>query len=195
MCILLNSNEDLLFSGTMEDKHDNYVIALSLNQSETQLVSCASSDKLIIILEKREYDEFEFKYFVKQTISDFGFKIKFIKDNQFIGQLVVKKQLISLYLNQKKDNFKKIKRIQLNNQILNYYSFPLVYNKERNLIVVIYKTYFDIIREMNQGKFKIVDQLNCETFRIFGIIANNGQYLVYWDEKNEGYSTQELFNN
>ncbi|CAD8119064.1 unnamed protein product [Paramecium primaurelia] len=180
------------------DKHENKVNALSLNQSETQLVSCADSKNQIIIWERKEQDKFEFKHFVTQSIQEEGLKIKFIKDNQFIW-ITGGKQIDKLYVFELKEgvfyeNQEKTIQLIINNEKVDEYRFPIIYNKERNLIVVRHKTYIYIIIEIKNGKFKIVDQLNCDTIDIYGTITNNGQYLVYWDEKSQAYSTYELLN-
>ncbi|CAD8115255.1 unnamed protein product [Paramecium sonneborni] len=72
-CLILNQNEDQLFSGGQDnsikvwqldfsndkliyqyslDKHKCFVLSLSLNQSESLLVSCGDGDKEIIIWER-----------------------------------------------------------------------------------------------------------------------------------------------
>ncbi|CAD8178231.1 unnamed protein product [Paramecium octaurelia] len=217
MCMILNSNEDLLFSGSRDksikvwkvdfiqnkltyqyslDKHDHYVISLSLNQSETQLVSCAKKQNQIIIWERREKDKFEFKYFVKQSIQLYGQKVKFIKNDQFIW-ITGDEQMDNLYvfeLQQETFQENQEKTIQLikNKENIDQYRFPIIYNKERNLIVVRHKKYIYIIREISDGRYKIVDQLKCDTSQVYGTVTNNGKYLVYWDEKNSGYSTYQL---
>ncbi|CAD8203422.1 unnamed protein product [Paramecium octaurelia] len=218
-CIILNSNEDLLFSGSKDksikvwkvdfnqnslkflyslDEHNNFVVSLSLNQSENQLVSCARDQNQIIIWERRENDQFEFKYFVKQSIQEQGYKVKFIKDNQFIwitgGEKIDKFYIFELKLGVFQENQDKTIQLIINNQYYDQYRFPIIYNKERNLILVRHKTYIYIIREINDGNYKIYDQLNCDTTLIFGTISNNGQYLVYWDDKNYGYTIYELLN-
>ncbi|CAK79589.1 unnamed protein product (macronuclear) [Paramecium tetraurelia] len=218
-CIILNSNEDLLFSGSDDksikvwkvdlnqnkltflyslDKHNNDILSLSLNQSENQLVSCAQDQNQIIIWERREKDKYEFKYFVKQSIQDYGLKVKFIKENSFIW-ITGQKQRDRLYVFELKqgvyqENQDKTIQLIINNQSWDEYRFPIIYNKERNLILVRHKKYIYIIRQINDGNYKIEDQLNCDTNQIFGNITNNGQYLVYWDDQNKGYSTYELLN-
>ncbi|CAD8095952.1 unnamed protein product [Paramecium primaurelia] len=216
-CIILNSNENILFSGSKDksikawkvdinkniltymyslNKHDNKVMALSLNQSETQLVSCGQNKNQIIIWERREQDKFEFKHFVKQSIQEEGLKIQFIKENQFIwvtgGKEKDKLQVFEVKQGEYIENQDKAIQLITNNLIVDQYRFPIVYNKERNLIIIRHKNFIYIIREMNNGKFKIVEQLNCDTIEIYGTITNNGQYLIYWDQKNQGYSTYEL---
>ncbi|CAD8215389.1 unnamed protein product [Paramecium octaurelia] len=218
-CILLNQNEDLLFSGSNDksikvwkvdfnqnqliflyslDKHNNQVTSLSLNQSEDKLVSCAKGQNQIIIWERRQNNQFEFKYFVKQSIQEKGLKVKFIKDNQFIwitgGEEIDKLYVFEIEQGIFQENKDKAIQLIANNQILDEYRFPIVYNKERNLILVRHKTYIYIIREINDAKYKIYHQLNCETICIQGTITNNGQYLVYWDDNQQGYSTYELLN-
>ncbi|CAD8205818.1 unnamed protein product [Paramecium pentaurelia] len=218
-CIILNSNEDILFSGSDDesikvwnvdfkqnkltymyslDKHDSYVMALSLNQSETQLVSCAYAKNQIIIWEREEQDKFEFKYVVKQSIQEYGLKIKFIKENQFIwitgGKEIDKLYIFELKEGMFQENQKKTIQLNKNNQISDEYHFPIVYNKEKNLIVLRHKAYIYFIKEIINGIFTIVHQFNCDTNQIFGTFTNKGQYLVYWDEKNQGYSVYELLN-
>ncbi|CAD8198429.1 unnamed protein product [Paramecium octaurelia] len=220
MCIILNLNEDLLFSGSFDksikvwkvefnkskltflyslDKHNNSVLSLSLNQSENQLVSFAQGQNQIIIWEKqRVKDKFEFKYFVKQSIQDCGSKVHFIKENQFIWitgeQQIDKFYVFELKHEVFKENQEKTIQLIANNRTNDEYRFPIIYNKDRNLIVVRHKSYIYIIREINDGKYKIDEQLNCEAYGIYGTITNNGQYLVYWNRKNQAYSTYELLN-
>ncbi|CAK87747.1 unnamed protein product (macronuclear) [Paramecium tetraurelia] len=218
-CIILNQNEDLLFSGSGDksikvwrvdfnqnqltflyslDKHNDFVTSLSLNQSENQLVSCACGQNEIIIWERTENDQFKFKYFVKQSIQEYGLKVKFIKDNQFIwitgGKQIDKIYVFELEQGVFQENQDKTIQLTKNEQIFDEYCFPIIYNKERNLIIVRHKTYIYIIREINDGNYKIQDQLNCNTYDIYGAITNNGQYLVYWDDKEQGYSIYELLN-
>ncbi|CAD8192523.1 unnamed protein product [Paramecium pentaurelia] len=218
-CIILNQNEDLLFSGSTDRsikvwkinlnknklkylyslyKHDDIVNALNLNQSETQLVSCAYNKYQIIIWENGEYNKFEFKYIIKQSIQDYGFKVQFIKDNQFIwltgGQEIDKLFVFELIDGIFQENQDKTIQLLKNNSTIDEYRFPILYNKEMNLIVVRHKTYIYIIRQTNYEKLKIVDFLNCYTDDIYGMITNNAKYLVYWDKKNQAYSTYELLN-
>ncbi|CAD8132529.1 unnamed protein product [Paramecium octaurelia] len=219
MCIILSSNEDLLFSGSDDksikvwkvdfnqnkltflyslDKHNNRIMSLSLNQSENQLVSCASSQNQIIIWERREKDKYEFKYFVKQSIKDHGFKVKFIKENQFIWitgeQALDRLYVFELIQGVYQENQDKTVQLITNYKDCDEFHFSIIYNKERNLIVVRHKKYIYIIREINDGNYKIEDQLNFDTYYIYGNITNNGKYLVCWDAKREGYSTYELLN-
>ncbi|CAD8129461.1 unnamed protein product [Paramecium sonneborni] len=71
------------------------------------------------------------------------------------------------------------KTIQLiKNQNPHEYRLSLIYDQEKNMIVLRQKTYIYIIK-MNDGKFKIVDYLNCDSYQIYGNIKNNGKYLIY----------------
>ncbi|CAK71718.1 unnamed protein product (macronuclear) [Paramecium tetraurelia] len=219
VCVILNQNEDLLFSGSKDksikvwkvdfnhneltflqtlDKHNNEVMSLSLNQSENELVSCANGENQIIIWERRENNQFVYKYFVKQSIKEQGHKVKFIKDNQFIwitgGNQIDKLYVFELEKRVFQENQGKTIQLNANNRILDKYCFPIIYNRDRNIILVRHKTYIYIIREIYDGKYKIQNLLDCETNSIYGTITNNGQHLVYWDDKRKGYSTYELIN-
>ncbi|CAD8198435.1 unnamed protein product [Paramecium pentaurelia] len=179
------------------NKHNNEVIALSLNQSESQLVSCADGKKQKSF--GKEENKIIINHFIfKQLIQDYGLKAKFIKGNQFIwiygGKAIDKCNVFKLKEGIFQENQEKTIQLITNNQILNEFHFPIIYNKEKNLIIVRHKTQIYLIREMNDGKFKIVDQLNCDTYPVYGTITNNGQYLVYLDDNKIGYSTYELQN-
>ncbi|CAD8167942.1 unnamed protein product [Paramecium octaurelia] len=217
--MLLNSNEDLLFSGSFDksikvwkvdfnqnklkflyslNNHSNDVVSLSLNQSENLLVSCAKGYNQIIIWERKEEDKFEFKHFVTQSFQEYGHKVKFIKENQFM-LITNANQMDKIFIFERKEgvfqvNESKTIHLMTNNKFYDEYHFPIIYNQVRNLIVLRYKMFIYILKEFNDGKYKIVDQLSCATYSIYGTITNNGQYLVYWDNKNQGYSVYELLN-
>ncbi|CAD8193354.1 unnamed protein product [Paramecium octaurelia] len=216
MCIVLNSNEDLLFHKSIKawkvdfnqnklaflyslDRHDDYVISLSLNQLENYLVSCAFEKNQIIIWQRRgDNNKFEFRYFVKQSVQEQGHKVKFIKENQFIwitgGITIDKLYVFELIKGVYQENQEKSFQLVTNNQNVDECRFPIMYNKEKDFIVLRHKNYIYIIREIKDGKFKKVCQLNFDAYSIYGTITNNGQYLVFWDEKNQGYSIFELSN-
>ncbi|CAD8088642.1 unnamed protein product [Paramecium primaurelia] len=217
-CILLNSKEDILFSGSDDtsinvwkvefnknqltylyslNKHKNSINSLSLNKSENYLVSCAQDQNGIIIWEYQSQNKFVYKYLVKQSIQDYGLKVQFIKDNQFIW-ITGDKDFDQMYVFELKErvfqeNLEKTIQLDKNNQPLDEFRFPIVYNEEKNLIVVRHKTHIYIIRLMNDGKFKIVNKLNFNTNKIFGTISNNGDYLVFWDDYIKQYSIYELY--
>ncbi|CAD8104255.1 unnamed protein product [Paramecium sonneborni] len=209
MCIIMNSNENTLFSGGFDkaikvwrvdfnqneltylyslEKHNNKVTALSLNQSENQLVSCAEDKNQIIIWERKQQDKFEFKYYVTQSIQYEGLKFIWINGGKEIDKLYV----FELKEGKFQENSEKTIQLITNNQKPDEYRFPIIYNQERNQILVRHKKYIYLIREMNDGKFKIFDQVNFETIQIFGTATNNGKYLFSWDDKNLGYSIYEL---
>ncbi|CAD8082454.1 unnamed protein product [Paramecium primaurelia] len=217
MCLEMNKNEDLLFSGSSDysikvwkldfnqneltylyslNNHKYYVISISLNQLENQLVSCAQLKNQIIIWERKEKNTYEFKYVVKQSIYNYGLKVSFITENSFIWITGDQGKDMIYFFELIEGIYQEIqhKSIQLtnNNEDYDEYFFPIIYNKQRNLILVRHKSQIYLIRNIDNGNFKIVRQLNCNTSDIYGTITDDGQYLVFWDSKNNGYSIYEL---
>ncbi|CAD8196431.1 unnamed protein product [Paramecium octaurelia] len=180
------------------DKHVNYVISLSLNKSENQLVSCAQQRNQIIIWEKKEKDKYEFKYFVKQSVYKEGFKVGFIGENSFIW--ITGDQGINMIYNFEQregvyqENLSKTIQLVTNYQEYDEYFFPIIYNEKRNFIIVRHKSYIYLIRDNKKGQLQILDQLNCNTSDIYGAMTDNGKYLVFWDFYTSGYSIYELQN-
>ncbi|CAD8115253.1 unnamed protein product [Paramecium sonneborni] len=84
--------------------------------------------------------------------------------------------------------------IQLNSnkQDFDMYQSPIIYNKQKNVIIIRHKFNIYIIRELNDGKFKIVKQLKFNTNKVYGTITNDGSYLVSLNDQDKLYSIDEL---
>ncbi|CAD8154065.1 unnamed protein product [Paramecium octaurelia] len=216
-CLILNENEDLLFSGSFDNsikvwnvdfnnncliyqyslnKHTHSVNGLSLSPSEQVLVSCANESNSIIIWEKNVNNIFEFKYIVKQSIYEKGNKIMFISNEEFIWA-TASKTSDYLYAFQLKEgvfeeNLENTVELTPNNKVADEFRFPILYNKEKNLIILRVKSIVYILEYLNNGKYRIATQLDFHTFDIYGQVTNNWQYLVCWDQNTKRYSTYEL---
>ncbi|CAD8128508.1 unnamed protein product [Paramecium sonneborni] len=217
-CLLLNKNEDQLFCGNEDksikvwqvdfekkqlnflyslEKHEKSVEAISLNQSESKLVSCADGYDQIIIWERGSQNQMVFKYIVNQSIYNYGRKVKFLKENQFIWATASNTEIAKIYVFQLQngvfeENQEQTIELISNNYIYDEHQFPIVHIKEQNLILVRHKTHIYLIREMNNGQYKIAGQLDCEQNYTVGTLTNNGSHLVYWNLQNKRYSIYEL---
>ncbi|CAD8174749.1 unnamed protein product [Paramecium pentaurelia] len=137
-----------------------------------------------------------FPIYIHLQIINLQLKVSFITENSFIG-ITGDQGINMIYLFELIEGiYQEIqhKSIQLMNNDQDYdeYFFPIIYNKQRNLIFVRHKSQIYLIKNINDGNFKIVDQLNCNTLDIYGTITDNGQYFVFWDIKINGYSIYEL---
>ncbi|CAD8213636.1 unnamed protein product [Paramecium octaurelia] len=219
MCLLFNQSEDLVFSGSKDTSiivwsvnleknelaykyslktHKATVISLSLSESENLLVSCGVDTNSIIIWESNYKSKFvfEFKYYVKQSISAEGLNLMFINDTQFIW-ITGGKQFDQLWVFEMDEGIfkeKSNKKINLkkNDKVNDECHFPIVYNKERNILLIKHKTYIYIIRPMNTGDFSIIKEFNCDAGGIYGTMTNTGSYLVYWKSEEKSYVSHEL---
>ncbi|CAD8130375.1 unnamed protein product [Paramecium sonneborni] len=213
-CLILNKQEDQLITGSDDCsirvwkvdfikneltflqelvQHTNSVNSLSFNQSETVFASCGFHE--LIIWEKGLQGKWRFKY--KQDVF-YGNKIHFINDQQFIWVTKSKNIDDILVFEQQAGVFKKnsIKNIQLiqNNQCDDELYFPIIHNKEKNMILVRHKHHIYLIRQLNNALFKTIVSLNCQINETFGGMTNDGQYLVLWDNKYQKYSSYEILN-
>ncbi|CAD8176173.1 unnamed protein product [Paramecium pentaurelia] len=217
--IKLNYNENQLISGSFHgqiniwnldfdndenqlkliqslDKHNSTVYDISLNKSENQFTSC-SKDNSIIVWRLGLNNYWEFQYIVKQSIIDFGCKVHFINDDQFIwvsgGQ---QSQDCIFTFGQKEGVFEEIinAKLYLIKDVSNIdvFSFPIIYQEQQNIMIVRHKTYIYIIQKQFNGQFKISYQLNCQTNVIFGTLTNDAKYLVIKSNQNNKYMIYEL---
>ncbi|CAD8210554.1 unnamed protein product [Paramecium pentaurelia] len=212
-CLMLNKQEDQLISGGYDnsikvwnvdfiknelnfqyslDHHRNIVFSFCFNSSETVLVSCGYSE--FIIWEKGVQGKWEFKY--KQDVLDYGYKLHLINDQQFLWVTNSMKiddifvfEIQNGVVQQNID--KTIKLIQ-NNQCDDNLNFPIIHNKNKNIILVRHKHHIYLISKLNDGTFNIIASLNCQNNEIYGTMTNNGQYLLFWDNKYEKYQSYEI---
>ncbi|CAK83593.1 unnamed protein product (macronuclear) [Paramecium tetraurelia] len=181
------------------DKHTSTVYDLSLNQSETQFISC-SKDNTIIVWGLGLNNYWEFKYIVKQSIDDFGCKVHFINDDQFIwvsGGQESQDCIYTFGLN--KGVFEEIPeaKVQLIKDITNFdiFQFPIIYQEQQNIMIIRHKTHIYVIQRQLNGKFKICYQLNYQTNVIFGTLTNDSKYLVVKSNTNNKYMIYEVILN
>ncbi|CAD8145726.1 unnamed protein product [Paramecium pentaurelia] len=147
-------------------------------------------EELDYYLGKKRKNTYEFKYFVripfiyKQSIYNYRLKDSFITGNSFISTTGDQGIDMIYFFELIEGIYQEIqhKSIQLMNNDQDYdeYFFSIIYNKQRNLILVRHKSQIYLIRNINNGNFKIVDQLNCNTSDIYWTITDNGQYFVFW---------------
>ncbi|CAD8198810.1 unnamed protein product [Paramecium pentaurelia] len=212
-CLMLNKKEDHLISGGLDksikvwnvdfiknelnfkyslDKHSNSIQSFSFNSSETLMASCGYDH--FIIWQKGVQGKWEFQY--KKEVSYYGRKICFINDYQCLW-VTQRKDCNNIFLFEIQngvcqENINKTINLVQNALCDDYLYFPIIYNKDKNIILVRHKHHIYLMRELNDGIFNIIASFNCQTDEIFGTMTNNGQYLVFWDEKYKKYQSYEI---
>ncbi|CAD8079278.1 unnamed protein product [Paramecium sonneborni] len=214
-CIILTENENQLISCSDDssikvwtvnfnnhesnflyslDKHAGSVYSLSLNQSEKVLVSCGSDQ--IIIWKKEINTQWKFQYVVNQSIQEYGFHVKFLKEDQFIWAPYKSNNLCvfeckddGLY----QENIEKRVQFKKDNKgLVGLSGFPIIYNKLKNMICLRHVCHICLLKFENDGQLSIVEELDCLNWEIYGTVTNNGQYLVFWGKKKDTYQAYEI---
>ncbi|CAD8199110.1 unnamed protein product [Paramecium octaurelia] len=221
-CLILNQREDELISGSDDKQiiiwsvdfvnnyltfkqslkqHSEYVLSLSYNQSENSFVSCGFD---LYIIWKKKCDNgnqqilnntksSESLYYLDQLkYLPKGNRVIFINDQQFLW--VTQNQDILIF-EEKWQIFQRCKNKTIhikNNDCEDQYYFPIVYNKNRNFLLIKHKYHIYLIRELDNGKFIILSSVDCGTQHNYGTMTNDGQYVVFWDQKQKKYSTYQV---
>ncbi|CAD8117106.1 unnamed protein product [Paramecium sonneborni] len=163
-------------------KSQDRIASLSLSPSENILVTC---DKVIHVWQKREDDQWMFKYVVKSAgITQQGNRIKFLTDEQFIW---IPKNIDTVCVFELEDGFFQEnldKQIQLTgSDACDRFKGPIIYNKEKKIIIILRKAIIHIIQKLNNGTFRIAEKQGRNGEICGGALTENGQYLVIWDEE------------
>ncbi|CAK89303.1 unnamed protein product (macronuclear) [Paramecium tetraurelia] len=215
-CLIINKNETQLFSGGKQIQvyhlnfetysvkyeyslieHKEKVLSLSLNDSETYLISY-SADKLINIWFKGE-KKWIIKQSLKINLQEYSNTISFIKNDLFIlvtDLITHKKNIISFYKKTGSDNpFQEQVKEQLqikyqsedDKKNLDQPGFPIIQIENKNLIFIKNRNYIYTIRQELDGLYETTQKImEFSSSSIFGnslyIPEKNELYLVIWDK-------------
>ncbi|CAD8122829.1 unnamed protein product [Paramecium sonneborni] len=214
LCIVLNSKEDELILGCKDttiniwaidfqqnklqylqslNKHTSWVSSLSFNLSGNFLVS-SGFDNQILLWQKDQDNKWIFMNQIKTQISNDGSKVQFFQNDKFIWFTGTEKCNSASIFQQKQQEFIQIDQIQFktNSNIKDQIYQSIIYNPERNLMFLRYKTSIYILRLQENSKFQIATEQKYSNNVIQGTMSNNGQYLVIHDQSTKLYITYEL---
>ncbi|CAD8157749.1 unnamed protein product [Paramecium pentaurelia] len=216
-CLILQKNEKVLISGSeyysinVWDidfelnrlnlsysliKHTQSVCSLSLNESETFLVSCGN-DQQIIVWMREQNNQWGFKQIVTQSIKEIGTKICFIKENQFIwicGNQNGKDCICFFELQNEKfqEQFNQQINLISNNQESDQNLFPIIFNKEKKIIFLRHKFNIYILSQQFHNKYKIASTLKFDNYLIQGSMTNDAEFQVVWEKSNSSYLIYQI---
>ncbi|CAD8212108.1 unnamed protein product [Paramecium octaurelia] len=172
-------------------KHEKTVISISLNPSETILLSC-SEDGQLIIWKKNEYDEWVFNNFIHHSVRQYGNKIVFIKDDQFIWTQFSESKII-IFEEANQTFIQKSQKSIINERKSNV-KFPFIYSTQFNLIICNHGQTIELAQLKSDGLFQIVSR--CEhkpKGQQRGAVTNDSKYLVIWNQKQFEFTIFKLY--
>ncbi|CAD8196268.1 unnamed protein product [Paramecium pentaurelia] len=200
-CLILNNNEDLFISCS-DDKtirfwakkneqnnewicqqiisdHIRWVYQIILNEQENQVIS-SGKDGLILVI---EYSESNKIWVVIQKIVENcrGFRIGFINDNLFTFKPIDGNFMHVYEKNSVSKEFTRNKDIILTQGDDGYGLFPQQFIKQKQLIVCKHDKYINLIRNAQNGEFKVEQYIEFNTYYIYGQMSDDGEYLITWD--------------
>ncbi|CAD8102334.1 unnamed protein product [Paramecium sonneborni] len=198
-CIISNSNEDLIISCGDDQTiqfwnkdlqwnwqqrllgHRNKVESISLNESNTKLVSCAYMDFTILVSEKLQYDS---EWIIIQTIKvdNWGQGLCFMNDFLFSYQPSRSETLFIYELDKITNTFNKTKEVRIKSGYQSDCVFPLQFIKSNSIILNKTGCFINLISFKQNGEFVNGQSIKYQNQYIQGALTNDGQYLVTWDE-------------
>ncbi|CAD8101709.1 unnamed protein product [Paramecium sonneborni] len=154
--------------------HKKVVYGVSLNKSETQLVTC-SGDSKIIVWKICEQGMLEV---LRELIEDtFVSRIRFLDNHRFVVSQS-QRGLIEFKISSLEITKKTI--VQTDYEDCHY--FPIQYHKDSQLMVVKHYRSVYLIKEFNHGDYNCIKKLNFDSNKILGALSNNGKHLIIQNE-------------
>ncbi|CAD8163739.1 unnamed protein product [Paramecium octaurelia] len=196
-CLILNNNEDLIVSGswdntikfwvknnqwschqTIED-HTSDVYGVSFNQQQNRIVSCGS-DNLILIMELQGEHK-EWIIIQKISVEQYGYRVCFIDNNMFALSIYDKEQISIFEMNSVNRQFTKTRDIHVKCESDGNCLFPSQYIMSKSLLFSKNGQCVNVIKKTLNGEFVTEQSIQFYTPSIFGVINDDGEYLITWD--------------
>ncbi|CAD8155333.1 unnamed protein product [Paramecium pentaurelia] len=201
-CLILNNNEDLIISGSLDKtikfwvKKNNWVCqqtitdhqkdvnALSLNEKQNRLISCSDENYILII----GFSKKSKKWIVKSRIiiETFGIRLCFINDNLFTYQPHQNDQLHVIEIDNSNRKYFKTKVVQVKfSQKDCQCLFPQQYIKQKCLLINKNGQYINLLKKNQNDEFEIGQFIEYQTSSIYGCMSDDGEYLITWDDNSK----------
>ncbi|CAK76523.1 unnamed protein product (macronuclear) [Paramecium tetraurelia] len=174
------------------DKHTKPVYSISLNSKCNQFVS-SSSDKQLIIWEKNDAQNWDFKYVVDKSINDICYRAGYFGDDTIVFQQKRNGNLHFLKLQNNKFSERTQLKLAVTHQDPEVECFfPIIYNSKNQVLVVKHFQHVYIIKQ-NKQQYQIACQpIDCQNPYNYGTLTKDGQYLVIWENITRKFKVYEL---
>ncbi|CAD8209873.1 unnamed protein product [Paramecium octaurelia] len=198
LCLVLNTNEDLIISGSNDPSikfwinknewvcqqtitdHSSSIYGLSLNQQQNRVISCGY-DKLILIMEQQEQNK-DWIVIQKIKVEEFGHRICFIDDNIFAFSQYDIEQLTLFEMNPINKQFNKTRDISIKCGLEDECFFPQQYINSKQILLSKNGEYVNLIKKKQNEDFLTEYSIPFRTFCLFGVMSDDGEYLITWDK-------------
>ncbi|CAK61756.1 unnamed protein product (macronuclear) [Paramecium tetraurelia] len=178
-------NQEWICFQTIDEGISSHVYSLSLNESQTQLISC-NGDSTIFIIEKQKQNEWQITQKLKTTQA--GYRVCFINEKIFTFQ---PKAAENLEVYEKKENGEFVKSTDVSVQGANSYCrflFPQQFINQKSLLISKNGSYLNFIRyyqnndQTNEFKLEQSIDFGSDTIGyLYGHASDDGKYLAIWN--------------
>ncbi|CAD8051945.1 unnamed protein product [Paramecium primaurelia] len=201
-CLVINKYEDLIISGSNDNTikfwinknewlcqqtiadHSSSVYGLVLNQQQNRVVSCGH-DKVILIIEQSGQNT-EWKVVQKMKVDQFGYRVCFIDNNMFTFSQGEKEYISVFEMNTINKLFTKTRDINIKSGSDNGNClFPQQYINGKCILLSKNGQYINLIRKKQNWELLTEQSIHFGTNSLFGVMSDDGEYLITWDEKSK----------
>ncbi|CAD8077579.1 unnamed protein product [Paramecium sonneborni] len=174
-------------------RHKRPVISISLSQNNNLLVS-SGLDKQIIVWQLDKNKKWKFKQVIEQSEKDFGCRLSFISNDIIIWQSF--KLGVTNISKEENGLFKELPNSRLdlakNEENDGDYSFPSIFNYEKQLLIQKYHKSIYFITLNYQNNLKVQEeQIIFDDEQFCGNLSNDGKYFAVWSQQK--FNIYEIF--
>ncbi|CAD8069657.1 unnamed protein product [Paramecium sonneborni] len=198
-CLIVNNNENIIISGSQDNTiqfwikknewlwnqtitdHTDWIYGLSFNQQQNKVKSCGSDKKILIIQQSLQNKEWSVTQEI--IVAQDGYRICFIDNNIFTFQPYNGEQLSIFGMNSTNKKYEQIKAISVQCGSDGNCLFPQQYIIQKCMLMSKSDQYVNLIRKKQNGELVTEQSIYFGTYDLYGVMSDNGEYLITWDKK------------
>ncbi|CAK59581.1 unnamed protein product (macronuclear) [Paramecium tetraurelia] len=170
--------------------HQSNVCSISLNDSETTLIS-SGSDKQLQIYSR----QINFNLIQTIKVEDIIYRLQFIEDSSFCAQIQTGIHLNFYNFNKNQEQYILNQTAEVQNQKSCSQGFPIGICKKHSMILCKHGTYINVLKKMNNQIYRTEQSINFDTMYLYGALTSDGNYLVTWDYRSKQFQVRQLIVN
>ncbi|CAD8195650.1 unnamed protein product [Paramecium octaurelia] len=179
-------------------KHTDSVTSLIFHSTGNQLISC-SKDKSILIFEGSNQKLWQIKQHIQ--LPNYGYRSSYISNNMFIFHPNTDQDDFHLQifkLNPSQQEYEEFFQILIKGKKqFCYYYFPCTYNNSKCIFLTKNGCFINILTIIpstvkSRFYFQLDQTIEFENKYINGILSDDGDFLIIWDEESEQLQIRQL---
>ncbi|CAD8066623.1 unnamed protein product [Paramecium primaurelia] len=192
-CLVVNNNEDLIISGSEDKtikfwiKKNEWMCQQTIDDHSNRILGLKLSHVEMIKIQQQQNNQDRIqsgKQYKRLKLNSMDIEyVCFIDNNMFTFSQRDKEQISVFEMNPNNKQFTKTRDITIKCGKDNFSRFPQQYINSKCILVSKNGEYVNLIRKQQNGEFRTEQSIHFGINCLYGVMSDDGEYLITWDDK------------